>query len=192
MNRDNKVIGLGMDKLSTYLKNRFAQISAITESSDGTYFMVDFAPGTAKLNLLIKEMDAFVKGYIAIHGNPEVAYGFNINCGRNLINNIWYNDPDYGHRIETQIRGRHQKLFVVDVMGATGDYSIFNQDFEYLGEIYMPASEEAEGLDFFAEPDWSSAEKWRASTQLLRPYLKRIVQLVCRSVQRKYLAVPIA
>jgi len=184
MNRDNKVIGLGMDQLSNHLKNRFAQISAITESSDGTYFMVDFAPDTAKLNLLIKEMDAFVKGYIAVNGDPDQAYGFNINCGRKLINNIWYNDPEFGHRIEMQLCGRHQKLFVVDVMGATGDYSVFNQDFEYLGELYMFATEEEEDYGIFAEPDWSSPNKWTASTKLLKPYLKRIVELIHGSLKK--------
>lgn len=180
MNRDNKVIGLGMDQLSTFLKNRFAQITAVTESSDGTYFMVDFAQGTEKLNLLIKEMDAFIKGYLAVHGNPKEAYGFNINCGGKLINNIWYNDPEYGYRIAMQLNGRHQKLFIVDVMGATGDYSIFNQDFEYLGDMYMFADEEEEDYGIFIAPDWTRPEKWRTTTKLIKPYLTAIINRVCR------------
>jgi len=183
MNMDNKVIGLGMDQLSSFLKKRFAQINAITESSDGSYFMVDFASATPKLNLLVKEMDAFVKGYIAVHGDPTEAYGLNINCGGRLVNNIWYNDPDYGHRIEMQINGRRQKLFIVDVLGATGDYSVFNQDFEYLGNMYMFATKEEEDYGIFPDADWSRPEAWRTSTQLLKPYLKRIIKEVRRTLE---------
>jgi len=185
MNRDNKFIGLSMEQLSMYLKTRFGQINAITESTDGTYFMVDFAADTQGLHLLVKEMDAFIKGYIAIHGNPEEAYGFNINCGGKLVNNIWYNDPTYGHRIEMQLKGRHQKLFIADVMGATGDYSVFNQDFEYLGDIYMFADQAEKDYGVFVRPDWNRVDRWRATTKLLQPHLAKIIAQVQRSMERK-------
>ena len=185
------IIGLEMGQLSTYLKNRFAEISSITESSDGTYFMVDFAAGTEKLNLVIKEMDALIKKFLAVHGDPETAYGFNINCGRRLVNNIWYNDPDFGHRIELQFKGRKEKLFVADVMGATGEYSIFNEDFEYLGDMYMPASREEEDYGIFIFPDWSRPEKWKGTTKLIRPYVKKIVEQIAASLHRRSVLIPV-
>ena len=193
MRKNGHIIGLGVEHLPIFMKERFAQISGITESSDGTYFMVDFSANTQKMNLVVKEMDAFIRGFLAIHGDPKTAYGFNINCGRQVINNIWYNEPNYGHRIELAIKGRHQKLFLVDVLGATGDYSVFNQDFEYLGDLYMPIGKVGDDhYDHSVFPDWSKPEKWRATTKLLRPYLEKMISLVGQSLEKPYNVVTIS
>jgi hypothetical protein len=136
-------------------------------------------------------MDALIKDFLEVHGDPETIYGFSINCGRTLVNNIRYNDPEHGHRVELTLKGKKESLFVVDVLGATGEYSIFNRDFEYLGDMYMRLSRVEEDYGVFVMPDWSRPEKWKATAKLIRPYVKKIVEQIAASMHRRSVLVPV-
>lgn len=169
---------VAMEGLEHMLKETFAGLNYLNVSEDCEYFYMEFASGTKDMAEIMRQLDRLVKPYIAKYGDREVAYVFNVNRGKELVNIIRYNEKDYGYSISVKVNGKEQQLFVVDLLGI-GDYAVFNQEFDYLGIMYRPVRTPAFGqYRMDAISSFSDASYWTTSSRALKPYLKNIVAKV--------------
>ncbi len=164
-----------MERLEPILKEAFTELGYLNVSEDNEYFYMEFNSSTKDMAKVMHELDHLVKPYIARYGDREVAYVFNINKGKELVNIIRYHEKDYGYRVKVNMGGTEQQLFVVDLLGV-GDYMVFGQNFEKLGVMYRPVRTPAIGqyrMDIYAA--FSDTSYWTTSSRVLKPYLGRIV-----------------
>mgnify|MGYP006187297543 FL=1 len=169
---------MAMERMESILKETFPTLKYLNVSEDCSYFYMEFASTTKNMAAVMLQLDRLVKPYIAKHGDQGLAYVFNINKGKDLINIIRYQEADYGYRVPLSIDGNLQELFVVDLLGI-GDYSVFNQDFELLGVMYRPVRKPAMGqyrMDTVTA--FSNAAYWTSSSKKLKPYLAKLISAI--------------
>lgn len=177
---------MAMERLEAILKEIFPTLKYLNVSEDCTYFYMEFAASTKDMTSVMRQLDRWVKPYIAKHGDRETAYVFNINKGKDLVNIIRYHEKDYGYQVALNIDGKMQALFVVDLLGI-GDYSVFNRDFELLGVMYRPVRRPAMGqyrMDIITS--FSDASFWTTSSRALKPYLSKLITSIYSQVNRGY------
>lgn len=69
-----------------------------------------------------------------VEGTP---YHFYVQRGGTVVNYLFYNDDDKNHMVQVQMNGNPVHLNLVDIMGNTNTYCIFNDKFEILGTIFL-------------------------------------------------------
>jgi len=176
-----------MDLLVQGLKSNFPEIIGIWVSAGNEFFEISIAEGTEAAKFM-KAFDGFVKEYIQAYGDAETEYDFRINRGRQLINIMSYNS-DRGYLVDVRLNGNMQTLFVVDVQGATGDYTVFNDDFQTVGFMNMRDTRDA-----LTEPDYGDDQSqanfgdsslWEASNTELSSVLKEIVEQISSQLENE-------
>lgn len=169
-----------MDLLRQRLRARFPEIVSGSVSGGNQDFEINISEGTEAAPFM-KAFDRFVKEYLEAYGDRETEYDFTINRGRELINILSYNS-DRGYLVEVTMSGKSQSLFVVDVQGATGDYTVFNDDFETVGYMNMRDTNEVRTEPDYGEdrpfPNFSDSSLWEASNMELGYVLKEIVEQI--------------
>ena len=169
-----------MDLLGQRLRTKFPEIISGSVSAGNEIFEINIAEGTQAAPFM-KAFDGFVKEYIEANGDPETEYDFRINRGRQLVNIISYNS-DRGYLVDVKLNGTMQTLFVVDVQGATGDYTVFNDDFETVGFMNMRDTSEARTEEDYGDdrpfPNFRESSLWEASNFELSSVLKEIVEQI--------------
>lgn len=178
-----------MEPLGHHLKAKFPEISEITAGTDFTWFIINT---NADVNSapFVKALNEDLERYVTEHGNPKEEYDFTVKRANELIDILHFNNPDAAHLITLNLFGRTQNLRVQDVMGATGDYTIFNEDFEKVGYLSAGVAPptNADGslvnpddLDNFNDEvyvDFSNPNIWQISPEELKPYMNEILEKV--------------
>lgn len=176
-----------MDFLGQRLRAKFPEITSGSVSAGNEFFEINIAEGTEAAPFM-KAFDGFVKEYIEAYGDKEKEYDFTINRGRELINVISYNS-DRGYLVNVKVDGKMQTLFVVDVMGATGEFTVFNDDFETVGFMNMrdisPQRTEPDYGDDRPFPNFGDSSLWEASNSELSFVLKEIVEQIDEQLSSK-------
>jgi hypothetical protein len=180
-----------MDLLGPRLRELFPEITGGKVS--GTYYTVQIASGVQPASFM-KAFDGFVKAFLAANGDKDTSYQFKIeqdegSANPHLVNFITYNDPDSGYHVEVLADGELHRLFVVDVLGATGDYSVYNSDFEVAGFMNMKAvqgSTEPDYGDSRPFPNFSDPLLWEAKGELVETYLNQILGQISLQIETAY------
>lgn len=169
-----------MDLLGQRLRTKFPEIISGSVSAGNEFFDINIAEDTEAAPFM-KAFDGFVKEYIQAYGDAETEYDFRINRGRQLVNIISYNS-DRGYLVDVKLKGKMQTLFVVDVQGATGDYTVFNDDFQTVGFMNMrdmrDALTEPDYGDDMPHANFGDSSLWEASNTELSSVLKEIVEQI--------------
>lgn len=174
---------VAMERLAHILEVTFPTMRYLEASADCTYFYMEFGTAAGNIAGVMRELDQLVKPYIKRYGERGQSYVFNVHKGRELINIIRYNQPDYGYRVQLDINNRVQQLFVVDLLGS-GDYWVFNEEFEQMGMMYRPVRRPAIGqYRMDVAMAFSDASYWTTSSRRLRPHLEKIVRSIHLSIQ---------
>jgi hypothetical protein len=177
-----------MDLLEQRLKAEFPEIVKIEGSKATDFFELEVAEGTQAAPFM-KAFDGFVKEYVSMHGDKEIEYQFTIYRGRELLNVLTYNDPGRGYHVEVLADGKLHKLFVVDVMGATGDFSVFNEDFELVGGMNMKSLDSRTEADYGDDrpfPNFREPAMWEARGELVDAYLNQILGQITLQMDSEY------
>ncbi|RZK43336.1 MAG: hypothetical protein EOO90_03495 [Pedobacter sp.] len=177
-----------MDLLGKRLREQFPEITGGSVSARHDFFTVEIVQGTANAPFT-KALDTFLKDYLSRFGDPEQEYQFTLQKGRQLVNILRYNDPEHGYHVEVLAEGKLHRLFVVDVMGATGDFSVYNEDFELLGAMNMKKVFERTDPDYGDDrphPNFSDSGAWEATGELVQTYLNQIVGQVSLQIDAEY------
>jgi hypothetical protein len=177
-----------MDLLEQRLQAEFPQIIKIEGSKATDFFELEVTEDT-EVAPFMKAFDEFVKNYIAENGDDDIEYQFTIYRGKELLNVMTYNDPGRGYRVEVLAEGKLHKLFVVDVMGATGDFSVYNEDFELVGSMNMKCRmpmEDDEFDDGRQFPNFKEPSMWEARGELVELYLNQILGQITLQLDAEY------
>lgn len=177
-----------MDLLGKRLREAFPAITGGSVSARNDFFIVEIAENTDNAPFT-KALHGFLKDYISKYGDPDEQYQFTIKKGGQLVNILMFNDPGYGYHVELLVNGNLQKLFVVDVLGVSGDFSVYDSDFEFLGVMNMkPLAEPLEGGygDEHPRPNFRDAGLWEASGELVETYLNQIVGQISMQLHAAY------
>lgn len=191
---DAKIVDLhNMETLGRLIKSGFP-VEKVEVSLDDTHFDIYFDESVSDKPAQVKAIYNFVKGFVAEHGHPEEEYMFRFYRKGELIDILHFNDPHSAYQITMDIFGKTQTLRVQDVLGATGDYTIFNEDFEQIGWM-SPGSlpptnpdgtlvnpEDTDGYYGDAYPDFSNESIWEAAPVALKPYLPEILRKVLEQI----------
>lgn len=162
---------------------------------DDTYFEIELPASTVDKSGFVKAAYQVIKDYVEKYGDSEEAYQFSFQQGRELIDILHFNDRNAAYFIRMELFGKEQDLRVQDVLGSTGDYTIFNEDFQCLGYISavgIPFNEGRVVNELEAEyPDWVHADFsnpaiWKASTESLEPYMETLLEKVSAEIHRNY------
>ena len=180
-----------MDLLGPRLRERFPEITGGKVS--GTSYTVCIEAGTQPAPFM-KEFDGFVKAFLAANVDKDTSYQFKIeqdegSANPHLVNIITYNDPDSGYHVEVVADGEQHRLFVVDVLGATGVYSVYNSDFEAVGFMNMKTvqgSTEPDYGDGRPFPNFSDPSLWEAKGELVEKYLNQILGQIALQIDTEY------
>lgn len=161
-----------MDSLKGMLQEQFPEIVRIVTYEGLEDFDVEIEENTVAPPF-VKALNEYLGRFILDYGDPEASYNVTIQRGRELIDILRYNDPDTEHYIEIEMDGNPTRLRIVDVLGCTGDYSVFNENFENLGF-------------FFTEDDvyFGDASSWQTNQDGLKPYLEEIVRKIENKVHK--------
>jgi len=185
-----------METLGHHLRAKFPEINEITAGTGFSWFIV-YINDMVNLAPFVKALHEYLDSYIAEHGDPKEEYDFSVKRGNELIDILHYNNPDAAHLITMELFGRTQHLRVQDVMGATGDYTIFNEDFEKLGYLSAGVSPamnpdgslvNPDDMDNFYDDvyaDFSDPAIWQISPEELKPYLNEILEKVQEQINSK-------
>jgi hypothetical protein len=182
-----------METLGRLIKSGFP-VEKLEVSLDDTHFAIYFDESVTNKASQVKAVHNFVKGYIDQHGDPKEEYQFSFYRDRELIDIVHFNYPNGSYQITMELFGKSQNLRVQDVLGATGDYTIFNEDFERVGGI-SPVSRpptnpdgtlvDPEDMDgFYGEPypDFTNESIWEVYPEELKPYLPEILSKVLEQI----------
>lgn len=185
---DAKIVDLhNMETLGRLIKSSFP-VEKIEVILDYTDFAIYFDESVTNKSAQVKAVYEFIKPYVSEHGNPKEQYMFRFYRDRELIDISHFNDPYAAYQITIELFGKTQTLRVQDVLGATGDYTIFNENFEavgYLSASISPPKNEDGSLanpdymdDFYDEvyPDFSDPDIWQISPDEFKPYLNQILE----------------
>ncbi|ETZ20175.1 DUF3606 domain-containing protein [Pedobacter sp. V48] len=182
-----------METLGHHLKAKFPEISAITAGTDFTWFIIN-TNGDINSAPFVKALNKYLEPYIAEHGNPKEEYEFTVKRANELIDILHFNNPEAAHLITLDLFGKTQNLRVQDVMGATGDYTLFNEDFETIGYLSAGVSPPTnsdgslvnrDDMDNFNDEvyvDFSNQSIWQISPDELKPYLNEILGKVMENI----------
>ncbi|WP_276090433.1 hypothetical protein [Pedobacter sp. JY14-1] len=124
-----------MQCLKEKLLTRFPFIVAVDANQDLNLFDIRLDPSVQHTAPLVRELYTYFESYLQIYGNTKEGYLFTIYQGGQVIDGLSFNLPDHQYHITIDIDGKIEQLRIVDVMGATGEYSVYNSDFERLGTI---------------------------------------------------------
>lgn len=173
-----------MDLLGQRLRDRFPEITSSTSMAGNEYFVIEIACATDAAPFM-KEFYGFVKQYLDMNGDTEIEYSFTIYRGNELVNIITYNSESSGFRVAVDLNGDRQSLYVVDVMGATGIFTVFDADFGTVG--YLSMKEEVP-LDLLTEEDmqtplvnFNDSSLWTASNDTLASVMHEIIAQISNS-----------
>lgn len=178
-----------MESLDRLIKSAFP-VEKIKVSLNNTHFAVYFDESVTDKPAQIKAIHDYVKSYIAEHGKSEEEYQFSFYMNHELIDILHYNCDDAAYYISMELFGKNQVLRVQDVLGATGDYTIFNEDFEKIGHISASLNPEmtedgtAQNPDtenYYSDTvyaDFRNPEIWQVYPEALKPYLNEILDKV--------------
>lgn len=162
---------------------------------DDTYFEIELPASVTDKSGFVKAVHEVIKDYVEKYGDPEEPYQFSFQQGRELVDILHFNDPPAAYYIRMELFGKEQDLRIQDVLGATGDYTIFDSDFKCLGcisAVGVPPTQEELADDpeaFYSDvvyPDFTNPAIWKASTEKLEPYLGRILEKVREEMERNY------
>nr|WP_068891234.1 DUF3606 domain-containing protein [Pedobacter panaciterrae] len=185
-----------MESLSDLLKAKFPEIKELRTGPDADWFVININENV-KPAPVEKALHQYLESYIGEYGNSKEHYYFTIESGRQIIDTLHYHDPEAAHYIAMELFGRLQVLRVQDVMGATGDYTLFNEDFERIGYLSAGVSPptNADGslvnpddMDNFYDDvcvDFSNPGIWQISPDELKPYLNEILGKVLEDINSK-------
>jgi len=154
-----------MGSLDSLLKSQFKEIKEVNPFLDLQRFEIYIDPACNPESPFVKALDAFLGPFVSEHGEVDLPYYFEIHRERELLDILRYNDPESEYHIRMEINGKLQDLRILDVMGATNDYTIFNADFEKIGHFFT------EGVAHFVP-----AEHWQTNDPQLKPYLDEIIR----------------
>lgn len=197
-NMEAKQVGQGsMGELAGLIKARFP-VKEVKLTLDDTHFEIDFQDSVTDKAAQVKAIYGLVKEYVELYGDEEEEYQFKFRKGRELIDILHFNAPEAAYHIRMEIFGKEQDLRVQDVLGATGDYTIFNSDFESLGQISavgVPPSDEeladaAEDPEAFYSDhvyaDFSNLRIWKAFPDSLELYLPELLEKISAEIDKNY------
>lgn len=195
---ETKIVDLhNMETLGRLIKSSFP-VEKVEVILDNTDFAIYFDESVTNKSAQVKAVYEFIKPYVSEHGNPKEEYMFRFYRDRELIDIIHFNDPCAAYEITVDLLGKTQTLRVQDVLGATGDYTIFNEDFEQIGylsaSISPPTNEDGSLInpndmdEFYDEvyPDFSNPAIWHIHPNELKPYLNDILNKVREDINSKY------
>jgi hypothetical protein len=147
----------------------------------------------------VKAVHDLIKPHMENYGDKEEQYSFTFKQDRELIDILHFNDPGSAYHIRMNLFGREEEFRIQDVMGATGDFTIFNSDFQqvgYLSAVGIPVDgppenspgEESEG-EFYDDvyPDFNRPEIWQVSPETLKPHLNEILEKVLIEINKNYI-----
>lgn len=185
-----KIVDLhDMETLGRLIKSGFP-VEKVEVSLDDTHFDIYFDESVQDKPAQVKAVHDYVKPYIGQHGQAEQEYMFRFYRGRELLDILHFNDPHSAYHITMELFGKTQNLRVQDVLGATGDYTIFNEDFMQLGWMspvsLPPANPDGTPVDpddtdgYYGEPypDFNNESIWEIAPEELKPYLGEILSKV--------------
>jgi len=185
-----KIVDLhSMETLGRLIKSGFP-VEKVEVSLDDTHFAIYFNESVSDKAAQVKAVHDYVKEYVGEHGDPKEEYQFSFYRERELIDILHFNDPNASYQITMEIFGKTQNLRVQDVLGATGDYTIFSENFEKIGGIFPftppPTNRDGTLVDpedmdgYYGEvyPDFNNESIWRVEPQELKPYLPEILNKV--------------
>lgn len=166
----------GMEHLSSMIKMRFPKVIAISESSESDYFLLDLSTAIGKVDLFLSQLDTFVKDFIQCYGDHHIPYIFEVYCAGQLTGLLRYNDPTHGYHLEMDIRGKHEELDILEVASHAGAYTVFSGTHEKMGILYQSSpSTVGQRPHHASEKPFEHPELWQTTSNLLRPYLNKIV-----------------
>jgi hypothetical protein len=152
-----------------------AQFPEIIQMDDTDYnYRVDISEEVENSSHFVKALDDYLKDFLSLHGDPDQEYQFTIQRGRELINILMYNDPDFEIHINLTIDGEDKVLRVVDIMG-DGDWEIFDSDFNNLASLFNEY-----GVKWFG-PDVI----WEITNDKLKPYLPEILEKIKEQINSR-------
>jgi len=177
------------------LKSNFP-VKKVEVGLDDTHFAIYFNETVTDKPPLVKTIHDYLKAYIIEHGDPKDEYQFSFHRDHELIDIVHFNSPDAAHYIDIELSGKMQTLRIQDVLGMTGDYTIFNEDFEKIGQLSAVSNpvevDEAlasdEELDFYSDQvyaDFSNEALWQILPEELKPHLSEILGKVLEDINNK-------
>ncbi len=161
-----------MQCLKEKLLTRFPFIVAVDANQDLNLFDIHLDPSVQHTAPLVRELYTYFESYLQIYGNTKEGYLFTIYQGGQVIDGLSFNLPDHQYHITIDIDGKIEQLRIVDVMGATGEYSVYNSDFERLGTI---------STDTF--PLFTPGDHWTTDNLGLKPHLNTIITRIGEQIQ---------
>lgn len=165
---ETKIIQLhNMESLDRLVKAEFPAIREVKAYHELARFDIYIDKNCNPEAPLVKALDKYLGPFIAENGEVEQPYYFEIHRENELLDILRYNDPESEFYIAIEIDGKVQMLRILDVMGGTRDYTVFNSDFEKLGHFF------SEGPANFVEADY-----WQTHDEQLKPYLEEIISKI--------------
>ncbi|MEJ2880966.1 DUF3606 domain-containing protein [Pedobacter sp. GR22-6] len=193
---DKQTSAQQMEALGGQLKSTFP-LEKVVVSSQASHFELYFNESVVDKAAQVKAIHDFIQPYLVEHGDPTAAYQFNFYRDRELIDILHFNDPDAAHHISMELSGKTQNLRIQDVLGATGDYTIFNEDFQQIGWLSAVAEPPVElditlldpdSTDFYSDqvyPNFNNPAIWQIEPEALKPYLDEILSKVLEEFNSK-------
>lgn len=185
-----KIVDLhDMETLGRLIKSGFP-VEKVEVALDDTHFDIYFDESVRDKAAQVKAVHDYVKPYINQHGKAEQEYMFRFYRERELLDILHFNDPHSAYYITIELFGKTQNLRVQDVLGATGDYTIFAEDFQRIGwmsPVSLPPTnpdgtlvnpEDMEGFYGEVYPDFNNESIWEVQPEELKPYLGEILSKV--------------
>ena len=156
-----------MESLDRLLKAEFPAIGKVKAYHELARFDIYIDKDCDPVAPLVKALDKYLGPFVAEYGEVELPYYFEIHRENELLDILRYNDPESEFYIAIEIDGKVQMLRILDLMGGTRDYTVFNSDFEKLGHFF------SEGPANFVEADY-----WQTNDEQLKPYLEEIISKI--------------
>lgn len=162
---ETKIVQLqNMESLDRLLKAKFSKVKEVVYFPDLQRFEIYLDGSCRAAAPVIKALNKYLGPFVAEHGEVEQAYYFEIHRENELLDVLRYNDPGSEFYINIEMNDNLHTLRILDVLGATNDFTVFDEDFERLGSFY------AEGAAEFKPGD-----HWHTDDEQLTPYLDEIV-----------------
>ncbi|MES2454773.1 MAG: DUF3606 domain-containing protein [Bacteroidota bacterium] len=160
-----------MKKLEDHLRTGFPFIYRIDAAQDAEDFSIHLDPQLQETAPVVKALHHYLEQYIQQHEGQEANYTFRIFREEELLDVLKYNDPDHEFHITINISGKLERLRIRDLSGGTGDYAVFNENFEKIGSIHTDQA-----------PDFTSSDHWSA-TENLSLYLDTIITRISEQLE---------
>ncbi len=178
-----------MDLLGIKLKDEFSEVTGGSFSPGHDLFTINLARGKRPVNLVVKELHSFLKSYIQRNGDRQTEYQFTIHEHGRLVHVLRFHSPDEGYHVEVMASGRLHRLFVDSGLGAIGDFTVFNEDFQKIGYLAMKSLEGSDKTDYGdgrPYPNFSDGSLWEGKGELVETYLNQIVGQISLQIDAAY------